>query len=151
MSKSARGQKRVLLWHWLSPTQGTSINVMPSSLTCMINWATHLRTVARRQALWRPSVELCPFCASPNPGNHILDTFPITDLVHWYLHIKLSLWLPEVVAQWKDCMPTPWGTWIQRGGVTYLLALRHPHTFPEEYVPLIVGKQGSCPKPPTRT
>ena len=61
------------------------------------------------QALWRLSVDVCPFCASPNVGNHILDTCPLTDFVHWYLHIKVSLWLPEVVPQWKDCTPTPWG------------------------------------------
>ena len=79
-------------------------------MTGMINWATHLRTVARRQALWIPSVDVCPFCASQNVGNHILDTCPLTDLVHWYLHIKISLWLLEVVPQWNDCTPTPWGT-----------------------------------------
>ena len=29
------------------------------------------------------------------------------------------------------------------GGVTCLLALRHPHTFPEEYVPITIGNRGA--------
>ena len=98
-------------------------------MTGMISWNTHLQTVACRQALWRPSVGVCPLCTSVNTGNHMLDTCPLRNFVHWYIPIKFLLWLPEVVPQWKDCTPTPRGTWIHRGGVTYILALRHPHTF----------------------
>ena len=108
----------------------------------ILTWGVHLNTVSRHQGLWRSSKDVFTLCNMPNEGTHLLNTCPLKALSPWYLTVKMSLWLPEVVLQWEQCIHTPWGVWVQRGGTTFVLATRFPRGLVASRVPLVVCNEG---------
>ena len=74
-----------------------------------IAWDVHLWTVSVRHQL---HTFVCNLCGQTMSAWHIFDDCPYVVWHAWYVHIKPSILIPNLVPSWRHCVPTPWGGWI---------------------------------------
>ena len=93
----------------------------PTVMNGHITWSTHFHTIACRQSMWQPQPSKCMWCGKKNAIRHMLEEFAYRDIVMYVWYPKLAVMVRDILPPWKQCIPTPCGLWVQRGGVTVFL------------------------------
>ena len=109
----------------------------------LITWNTHLHVISHRHNLFKQAKRRCPTCQRDNcPPSSFFASMSIAWCILVAFVSKLALFLPDLESQLRQSIPTPWGVWTQRGGITYLWAINGVSDLDKQHVPILLHEQG---------